>query len=118
MKDYKRLLSYLGPYRRDLLIGALLVVVETFFELIIPVLMANLIDVGVLKNDLHYIVSKGLQMGAAPCWPCSQGCSTPALRPAAPTAGAPISVRPSFARCSATPSLTWTTLRPRPWLPA
>ncbi len=63
MKDYKRLLSYLGPYRRDLLIGALLVVVETFFELIIPVLMADLIDVGVLKNDLHYIVFKGLQMG-------------------------------------------------------
>ena len=63
MRDFKRLLSYLGPYRRDLLTGALLVVVETFFELVIPALMADLIDVGVEGNDLHYIVRKGIQMG-------------------------------------------------------
>lgn len=63
VKDFKRLLSYLGPYRRDLLTGALLVVVETFFELVIPALMADLIDVGVEGNDLHYIVRKGIQMG-------------------------------------------------------
>lgn len=63
MKDFKRLLSYLGAYRRDLLIGALLVVVETFFELVIPVLMADLIDVGVEGHDLAYIVHKGVQMG-------------------------------------------------------
>lgn len=63
MKDFKRLLSYLGDYRRDLLIGALLVVVETFFELVIPVLMADLIDVGVEEHDLAYIVRKGVQMG-------------------------------------------------------
>lgn len=63
MKDFKRLLSYLGDYRRDLLIGALLVVVETFFELVIPVLMADLIDVGVEGHDLAYIVRKGVQMG-------------------------------------------------------
>ena len=63
MKDFKRLLSYLGPYRRDMILGALLVVVETFFELVIPVLMADLIDVGVEGHDLHYIVYKGVQMG-------------------------------------------------------
>ena len=63
MKELKRLLSYLGPYRRDLLIGALLVLVETAFELVIPVLMADLIDVGVEGRDLHYIVVKGIQMG-------------------------------------------------------
>lgn len=63
MKELKRLLSYLGPYRRDLLIGALLVLVETAFELVIPVLMADLIDVGVEGRDLHYIVVKGVQMG-------------------------------------------------------
>ncbi len=63
MKDFKRLLSYLGVYRRDMIIGALLVVVETFFELIIPVLMADLIDVGVGGHNLHYVIIKGLQMG-------------------------------------------------------
>ena len=63
MRELKRLLSYLGPYLRDLLIGGLLVLVETAFELVIPVLMADLIDVGVEARDLHYIVIKGVQMG-------------------------------------------------------
>ena len=63
MKEFRRLLSYLGPYRRDMAIGALLVFIETVFELVIPVLMADLIDVGVENRDLHYIVGKGVQMG-------------------------------------------------------
>ena len=63
MKDLRRLLSYLGPYRRDMFTGALLVFIETVFELVIPVLMADLIDVGVANRDLHYIVGKGIQMG-------------------------------------------------------
>ncbi|MCI7472340.1 MAG: ABC transporter ATP-binding protein/permease [Clostridiales bacterium] len=63
MKELKRLLSYLGPYRRDLFLGGLLVLVETAFELVIPVLMADLIDVGVENQDLNYIVVKGVQMG-------------------------------------------------------
>ena len=63
MKDLRRLLSYLGPYRRDMFTGALLVFIETVFELVIPVLMADLIDVGVANRDLHYIVGKGVQMG-------------------------------------------------------
>ena len=63
MRELKRLLSYLGPYRRDLFLGGLLVLVETAFELVIPVLMADLIDVGVENRDLHYIVIKGVQMG-------------------------------------------------------
>ena len=64
MKEFRRLLSYLGPYRRDMAIGALLVFIETVFELVIPVLMADLIDVGVENRDLTYIVGKGVQMGA------------------------------------------------------
>ena len=64
MKEFRRLLSYLGPYRRDMAIGALLVFIETVFELVIPVLMADLIDVGVENRDLAYIVGKGVQMGA------------------------------------------------------
>ena len=63
MRELRQLLSYLGPYRRDMFIGGLLVFVETVFELVIPVLMADLIDVGVEHRDLHYIVGKGLQMG-------------------------------------------------------
>ena len=63
MRDIKRLLKYMGPYRKDMVIGALLVLVETGFELVIPVLIADLIDVGVVNRDVDYIISKGLQMG-------------------------------------------------------
>ncbi len=63
MKEFRRLMSYLGPYRRDMFIGALLVLVETVFELVIPLFMADLIDVGVQNRDLNYILYKGVQMG-------------------------------------------------------
>ena len=63
MGELRGLLRYLGPYRRDLVIGALLVVVETCFELFIPVLMADLIDVGVANEDISYVLHKGGQMG-------------------------------------------------------
>lgn len=63
MRDIKRLLRYMGPYRKDMVIGAFLVLVETCFELFIPVLIADLIDVGVANRDVSYILTKGLQMG-------------------------------------------------------
>ncbi len=63
MQDLKRLLQYLGPYRKDMILGASLIVVETFFELLIPLLMADLIDVGVANHDVGYIWKKGMEMG-------------------------------------------------------
>lgn len=63
MQDLKRLLRYLGPYRKDMILGASLIVVETFFELLIPLLMADLIDVGVANHDVGYIWQKGIEMG-------------------------------------------------------
>lgn len=63
MKDLKLLGSYLGPCKRELYLGALLVLVETSFELIIPVLMADIIDVGVAKHNMAIILTKGIQMG-------------------------------------------------------
>ena len=63
MNDLKRLLGLLGPYRRDLLLGAVMVLVESAFELVIPVLMADIIDVGVAAKDIPYILHKGVQMG-------------------------------------------------------
>ena len=62
MSDLKRLFVCLHEYRRDLILGMVLVLVETFFELVIPVLMADLIDVGVANRDVHYILVKGGQM--------------------------------------------------------
>ena len=62
MNDMKRLLKYAGPYKKDMLLGAVLVLIETCFELFIPVMIADLIDVGVANHDIPYIYGKGLQM--------------------------------------------------------
>ncbi|MGO4948157.1 ABC transporter ATP-binding protein [Blautia sp. Sow4_E7] len=58
----KRLLKYAGPYKKDMILGALLVLIETCFELFIPIMIADLIDVGVANHDLSYIYVKGVQM--------------------------------------------------------
>lgn len=63
MQDLKRLFGYLGKYKKDMVIGGLLVILESFFELLIPVLMADLIDTGVMTKDIPYILYKGAQMG-------------------------------------------------------
>ena len=62
MNDMNRLLKYAGPYKKDMILGAVLVLIETCFELFIPVMIADLIDVGVANHDIPYIYGKGLQM--------------------------------------------------------
>ena len=63
MQELKRLYGCFGPYKKDLFLGGFFVLIETSFELIIPILMADLIDVGVANRDLSYILHKGVQMG-------------------------------------------------------
>ena len=46
MKDLKRIFQCLLPYRKPFILAVLFVVVETSFELIIPMIMADIIDVG------------------------------------------------------------------------
>ncbi len=53
----------MGHYRRELMAAMVLIFVETGFELVIPLLMADIIDVGVQARDVHYILGKGIQMG-------------------------------------------------------
>ena len=52
----------MGKYKKDVLIACILVVIETSFELIIPSMMADLIDNGVSAGDVHYMLVKGGQM--------------------------------------------------------
>ena len=64
MNDLKRLLGYMGPYRRDMILGMLLVIIESSFEMVIPVLMSDIIDTGVAQGDVPAIMTTGLQMAA------------------------------------------------------
>ena len=63
MNPIVRLGRCLGPYRRDLILAAVMVAVETVFELVIPVLMAAIIDDGVINGDMDVIFQKGVLMG-------------------------------------------------------
>lgn len=57
----KRLLSYMKKYRR-LRPWRCFVLFETFLELIIPLIMADMVDVGIANGDKAYIFEKGLMM--------------------------------------------------------
>ena len=62
MRNLKKLFSYLGAYRRDAILGVMFVSVETALELFIPVIMANIIDVGVPTGDVNYMLLQGACM--------------------------------------------------------
>ena len=58
----KEFLSYLKPYRKDAILAVFCIEAETVFELVIPLVMASIVDVGVATGDRHYILMRGLQM--------------------------------------------------------
>ena len=60
----KQFLSYLKPYRKQAVTAIFCVEAEALFELLIPLVMAQIIDVGVANGDRRYILMKGLQMVA------------------------------------------------------
>ena len=64
MKDLKRILRFTRLYRLDFSLAIFFVVIETSFELIIPMIMAGILDVGVAGRDLNYIFSRGGLMAA------------------------------------------------------
>ena len=58
----RRFFSYAKRYKKQFIIAFLCVIGETVFELIIPVLMANIIDYGVMQNNSIYIIKQGIMM--------------------------------------------------------
>lgn len=63
----KRLWPYAKKYQRYFLLACACIIGETVFELVIPVLMANIIDVGVANKDTNYIVIQGILMVVCAC---------------------------------------------------
>nr|WP_288826197.1 ABC transporter ATP-binding protein [uncultured Clostridium sp.] len=56
------LLHYAKKYRNELIFAIICIEAETVFELIIPMIMADIIDVGVASGNKSYILMKGGQM--------------------------------------------------------
>lgn len=51
----KRLLIYLNNYKKELVIGPFFKLLEAVFELIVPMVMAKIIDNGIGRNDSGYV---------------------------------------------------------------
>lgn len=61
-----RILSYLKPYRIAVAVALLLMLTELVVELIQPLLMAKIIDNGIMQNDLQEVMKwGGIMVGAS-----------------------------------------------------
>ena len=60
----KRLLVYLKDYKKESILGPLFKLLEASFELIVPLVVASMIDVGIAGDDKSYIIKMCLIMAA------------------------------------------------------
>ena len=56
----KKLLVYLKDYKKESVLAPLFKLLEAFFELLVPLVMANIIDQGIMNRDHVYIWKMGL----------------------------------------------------------
>lgn len=55
----KQLLKYLKSYRKESIIAPLFKMLEATFELFVPLVMADIIDIGIANGDENYILMRG-----------------------------------------------------------
>ncbi len=58
----KKLLKNVGEYRKDSILTPIYVILEVIMEVIIPLLMAKIVDVGLANGDIKYVVKIGVIM--------------------------------------------------------
>ena len=56
----KQLMMYLKDYKKESILAPLLKLLEAFFELLVPLVMANIIDYGISNRNMGYIGKMGL----------------------------------------------------------
>ena len=58
----KKLAPYMKKYKTPLILGVLCAALEATFELFIPLVMAQIVDVGISSGDMGYTIKMGLLM--------------------------------------------------------
>ena len=58
----KKLAPYMKKYKTPLILGVLCAALEATFELLIPLVMAQIVDVGISSGDTWYTIKMGLLM--------------------------------------------------------
>ena len=51
----KRLMMYLKDYKKESILAPLFKLLEAFFELLVPLVMANIIDYGISNRNMGFI---------------------------------------------------------------
>ena len=112
MRDLKYIAVYLRPCRRDLTLAMVLVFLESLLEMIIPVIMTDIVDIGVPDHNIPLILQQGGKMAlcALLAW------RRPALCPVCRPGGLPLRGRTASGGVQAAPGLRL--LQPGPLLRA
>ena len=55
----KRLWSYMKHYKKESILGPLFKLLEASFELLVPLVVANIIDTGIASRDGSYVLKMG-----------------------------------------------------------
>lgn len=63
MSGIKQIYLRMHGIRKYFVLAVICVCIETFFEVIIPYLMSEIIDVGIIRKDVSIFYSAGLKMG-------------------------------------------------------
>ena len=56
----KKLAPYMKKYKTQLMLGVLCAALEAIFELLIPLVMAQIVDVGISNGNTTYTIKMGL----------------------------------------------------------
>ena len=56
----RRLAVYLKHYKKEMILGPIFKLIEAVFELIVPLVMARIIDVGIATQDGGYVLKMGV----------------------------------------------------------
>ena len=57
-----KLLPYLKNYKKEVVIGPIFKLLEAIFELMVPLVMAKIIDIGVKNGDYNYVIKAGIAL--------------------------------------------------------
>lgn len=56
----RKLFRSIREYKKESILAPVFVVLEVFMEVLIPLLMANIIDIGIANGDMGYITEMGI----------------------------------------------------------
>ena len=55
-----KIARFLKDYKKQVILGPIFKLIEAVFELIVPIIMAKIIDVGIQNKDIFYVIKMGL----------------------------------------------------------